>query len=494
MGFPDDLRAALAAAPDRNLFEYQGREYPQHEINALADATVGLIDAAGVPRDARIGVIVRNRPLHAAAMLGLIGHGRALTTVYAMQSPDAIASEIRESRFGAIIADVENWSDGIEAAVAETGAAAIVLDHRAVRIAPWAGLETVRATDFSRIEGEPGLEILSSGTTGKPKRILFPFRMLVRAVESVSTARTGDDPEPDILTWPYGGIGGMCNLVAGVMLGRHTTLLDKFNVPEWLAALRKRRPTFISGPPAVARMLLDAGVSAEDMASVRYYFGGGAPFSPELQDEFERTYDIKVIWAYGATEFCGTIISWTPDLYEQYRDSKKGAIGKALPGVTLRVTDVDTRVPLPPGEVGYLEATVPAVSDSWIRTTDLAVIDADGFVYHRGRGDGAILRGGFKVLPEKIVEALQAHPAVRDAAVVGVQDHRLGEVPMAAVELRGGAGAVTGEALREYARQELVAHHVPVRILVLDSLPRTTSLKPDLARVKALLEQVEPAA
>src|SRR3546814_9064515 len=141
-------------------------------------------------------------------------------------------------------------------------------------------------------------------------------------------------------------------------------------------------------------MVLDAQVPPEDIASIRYFYGGGAPISPELQAEFEERYGIKVIWAYGATEFCGTVISWTPDLYERFRNEKDGAMGRALPGIELRVVDVNSGDPLPSGATGYLEALVPAVRDGWIRTTDLAVIDDEGFVFHKGRGDGAILRGG----------------------------------------------------------------------------------------------------
>jgi acyl-coenzyme A synthetase/AMP-(fatty) acid ligase len=311
--------------------------------------------------------------------------------------------------------------------------------------------------------------------------------MLVRAVESVGAARDGGPPEPEVLTWPYGGIGGMCNLVAGAVMGRRTVLLDKFNVPEWLAGVKRHRPRVLSGPPAVARMVLDAGVTREDLAGVGYFYGGGAPFAPELQEEFEATYGIKVIWAYGATEFCGTIISWSPALHEEFRDAKKGAMGRALPGIRLRVTDVSSGEPLPSGETGYLEAIVPAVrGDEWIRTTDLAMIDADGFVFHRGRGDGAIVRGGFKVLPEKIVTALQQHPSVLDAAVVGIPDTRLGEVPVAAVELRSGAPIVSAEELRDYARNVLVVHHVPTQIVVLEALPRTTSLKADLGAIRRM--------
>lgn len=113
-------------------------------------------------------------------------------------------------------------------------------------------------------------------------------------------------------------------------------------------------------------------------------------------------------------------------------------------------------------------------------------MDEDGFVYHRWRGDGAIVRGGFKVLREKIVAALLAHCDVLDAAVVGLPDKRLGEVPVAAVELRAGATGIDEAALREHARGTLVSHHIPVRIMVLDSLPRTSSLKTDLGPVRRL--------
>src|SRR3546814_6392536 len=112
----------------------------------------------------------------------------------------------------------------------------------------------------------------------------------------------------------------------------------------------------------------------------------------------------------------------------------------------MRISDWSSDVcssDLPSGAVGYLEAKVPAVGTHWIRTTDLAMIDEDGFIFHKGRGDGAILRGGFKVLPETIVQALTKHPAVFDASVIGQPDARLGQVPVAAVQLRSDAPKVS---------------------------------------------------
>jgi long-chain acyl-CoA synthetase len=125
------------------------------------------------------------------------------------------------------------------------------------------------------------------------------------------------------------------------------------------------------------------------------------------------------------------------------------------------------------------------IGEHWIKTTDIVMIDEDGFVFHKGRGDGAILRGGHKVIPEKVVEALRTHPAVLDAAVVGLPDDRLGAVPAAAVELKTGMTA-TPEELREHVRHLLTSPQVPAKILIVPVLPRTTSLKVDLKSVSRM--------
>jgi long-chain acyl-CoA synthetase len=118
----------------------------------------------------------------------------------------------------------------------------------------------------------------------------------------------------------------------------------------------------------------------------------------------------------------------------------------------------------------------------------LALIDEDGFVFHKGRGDGVILRGGFKILPEKIDEALREHPAILDAATVPIADRRLGQVPVSAVELTKGATEPSPAELDQHLRERLTPQHIPVRYAVLDKLPRTTSLKPNLATIRALFE------
>lgn len=496
MTFSQQLSEIIHRDPGMPIVDYKGRVFSKGDYAAVADRTIEILDAAHVGQRQSVGVIVRNRPLHAAAMLGLISNERWLTSIYAIQSPEAIAQELLDSRFAAVIADAEDWSAAAIEAARQCGTLAIHLDHgvlgepvvQAIGLVP--GLEARGSGPFREVEGEPGLEILSSGTTGKPKRIVFPTRMLTRAVESVLAGREGP-VQPDILCWPYGGIGGMCGLVASAMLDRYTCLLEKFNVPEWVEGVGRLKPTLVSGVPAMARMILDARVPKEEISSIRYLYGGSAPMTAKLQSEFEATYGIEVIWAYGATEFCGTVISWSPTLYKEFRDSKLGSMGRALPGIGLRVADMSTGEELPAGREGFLQVHVPTIGDDWINTTDIVTIDEDGFVFHRGRGDGAILRGGYKVLPEKVVDALRSHPAVLDAAVIGLPDDRLGAVPVAAVELRAGAEVPSVERLRDHVRRDLTAPQVPAKIVVVPSLPRTTSMKVDLKAVAQMFLQVD---
>ncbi|MAT51144.1 MAG: AMP-dependent synthetase [Porticoccaceae bacterium] len=495
MSFLEDLRQGLSANPDEVIMDYAGELFvTRGEFARYGEQIVSILEEAGVPRDASAGLVTRNRPLHGAAIVGLLAAERSYTSIYAFQSPDMLARDVRETRFACVIADQEDWTEALRTAVRDIGAVGICLSlEDAPRVRRIDGGGQFTGQDFHRVEGG-GIEILSSGTTGKPKRIVFPSHMLVRAVETVKAGQMDDTRPADICTWPFAGIGGLCNLVANIVIHRYMTLLDRFNVPQWLEAVKRHKPSFFSGPPTVTQMLVDADVDPADLASVRYFYGGSAPMPEKLENTLLEKYGIKTIWGYGATEFCGTVISWNVALYDRYYPAKRGAMGKPLPGIEVRVVDERSGEPLGINRVGYLEAKVPSIGEHWIRTTDLALIDEDGFVFHRGRGDGAILRGGFKILPETIVAALVEHQSVLDAAVVGLPDERLGQVPVAVVELKSGAEPVTEDALKGFLRSRLASTAVPVSIRIVEDLPRTPSLKVDLKAVSALFTPSATAA
>jgi acyl-coenzyme A synthetase/AMP-(fatty) acid ligase len=238
-------------------------------------------------------------------------------------------------------------------------------------------------------------------------------------------------------------------------------------------------------------MLLDANIPREDLASLEYLPGGAGPLEPELREAFEDRYGIPLLWGYGATELAGSVCAWTPDLYRRFGTAKPESSGKPLPGVRVRIVDAETGDEKPVGEKGFLEASLAVIGPHWIRTTDIASIDADGFVTVHGRGDGAINRGGFKNLPETVRRVLVSHPAVRDAAVVGVPDRRLGQVPFAAIEVKPGMVAPSESELKDLIRKALPSHHIPVAVVAVDELPRNATMKVRTGEVAVLYKPPE---
>jgi len=240
-------------------------------------------------------------------------------------------------------------------------------------------------------------------------------------------------------------------------------------------------------------MVYDADLDSADLASVRSVVSGTAPLDPDLAEAFTQKYGVPVLTSYAATEFGGGVAGWNLRDYEQFARDKRGSVGRAHAGCELRVADPDDGHVLPHDAVGLLEVRAEQIDpDRWIRTTDLARLDADGFLWIVGRADQTILRGGFKVQPEVVRAVLVQHPTVADAVVFGVDDARLGQVPVAVVECRPGA-TLDADALLAFAGDRLARYEIPVTVRFVDALTRTASAKVDLATVRAEHLAQEPA-
>jgi acyl-CoA synthetase (AMP-forming)/AMP-acid ligase II len=187
----------------------------------------------------------------------------------------------------------------------------------------------------------------------------------------------------------------------------------------------------------------------------------------------------------------GGIAGWTLSDHEKFGAAKLGSVGRPRGDVKLRVIDPDTDHEVLPGETGVLEVlpTQRLGATGWTRTTDLASIDTDGFLYIRGRTDDTIIRGGFKVQLNHVADVLMRHEAVLEASVIGIPDARLGQVPVAAVELRPGFAAIDAAELKAFARKHLTPYQVPVKFRVVTALPRTISMKVSRPGVTALFQE-----
>jgi len=473
----------MQSEPDAPMMEWQGRWLPRRSLARFAAAFEAALQRLGIEPQMAVAVPARNRPAHCLAILSLLAHRRPVSNLYAFQSPEALARDLAQTRFAALVIDVDDWSAPVAQAAEASGTAVLVLEPE-----PEAGfrvIEPARKVDRAAFHRPPapGLEILSSGTTGLPKRIFHPAQLLFRSIEG--QGRPGSGAELGNVYWPISGISGVLVLASCVIRGAPFLLFEKFTVEDIVDAIKRHKLKNIPVTPTMVRMLYDANVPREDLASLEAMYGGSGPIDQDLKDRVEARYGKPLIWAMGASEFCGTIVAWTLDLYRAFDQTKRGSSGRPLPGVAVRITDPESGAELAVGEAGRLEAKVDAIGPDWIRTNDLALIDEDGFVFLKGRLDGAINRGGFKIVPEKVCETLRLHPKVAEAALVGAPDERLGQVPVAVVEPRPGAG-LSADELDRHLRAHLPTPQIPVRYIIVDKLPYTASTKVNLAEVRKL--------
>ena len=482
---------ALLREMGRPAIEFKRRWFNWGQMRYVAHGVGALIAASGAPAGAPVALVARNHPNAVAALLGLIAQGYTIRMIYAFQSAAAIARDVGRLKPAVVVAGASEFSDPLRAVLHERGIAGVALDEMDASCVP--GFARSNSGDLA-IPSAPRIEILTSGTTGPPKHFAVTYDLIAQHHVGGSLLHSvDDDPDqqrlsPAILFFPLGNISGIYSTIPTMLRGRRALLLDRFNIPDWHDYVLRFRPESGGLPPAGVQMVLDANIPAADLACIRYLSTGAAPLDPTAQRAFEERYGIPILLSYGATEFGGPVAAMTAELFPEWGRKKFGTVGRPLPGTHLRVIDPGTGVVLPPGVEGILEVICPRIGPEWIRTADVAVIDEDGFLFHRGRADGAIIRGGFKLLPESIERALVLHEAICAAGVVGIADKRLGQVPAAVIQLKPGFIEPTIAELEAHLRNELPATHIPVAWRFVAALPRNRSVKVDRPALRKLFE------
>jgi long-chain acyl-CoA synthetase len=450
----------LALQSDAPAIEFNTRWSTWHQVAELATG----IAAAG---QTEVGMLLRNRPAQVAALLGVLLGGGTVVTINPSRGDDRTRADIAALHLPVVIGEPDDL-----ASMVPPGPTTI----------PISGLDAAPHVPSSG-GGRPGVAVrmLTSGTTGPPKRIDLTYDMLARSVitsQAPTEMRTG----VAIINAPLVHIGGVYRVLQCVCEARPFVLLDRFELKQWADAVRRHRPRAVSLVPAALRTVLHSDLTRDDLASIRAVTSGTAPLSAEDADAFTEKFGIPVLTSYAATEFGGGVAGWTLADYQKYWQAKRGSVGRPSLGAQLRVVDDDGTL-LGPDQIGLLEVKPGQLGPSaeWMRTTDMARLDEDGFLWILGRADQAIIRGGFKVMPDDVRTALESHPAVRGAAVVGRPDDRLGETPVAMVELRASTDAA---ALIEFLRTRVARYEIPTDVAIVDQIPRTPSGKADLGAVR----------
>jgi long-chain acyl-CoA synthetase len=354
-------------------------------------------------------------------------------------------------------------------------------------------------------DGDEALVLLTSGSTGAPKGVVLThgnaWSNLTATVSAFrrDTRITGipdDHKPPNLIANPLSHTAGVVRLLFALYVGRSVVLLRKFDPAATKSAIDQHGIDNLTINPAMLRMLLEGLPPDADLGPVRYASSGTAPLPPRLREAFEARFGVPVLQAYGQTEaFGGIAIENVKDVLAGRR--RPGSVGRPLPGVEVRIVtdsrdaatgeDGEIRVRTKSATRGYIgdvDSDRPLDDDGWLRTGDLGHVDDDGYLYITGRLKNVIICGGFNVLPEELQAALTTHPAVREAAVLGVPDCRLGEVPVAVVE-----ADATGDEILASVASMLAPYKRPRRVIVVDTLPRVPNGKVDLRACAALLTE-----
>ena len=501
MGLASRIQSVLKIDPDRIAVEFEARSLTWGDLGRLIEQIDSQLSDAGVGPGQPVGLLLRNRPEMVGAVLCMLSTRRCIVSLNPQQGGTKLHRDIVEVRVPALIAVEDDWSNpDLQKAAQKTGSFGLQLKTSgdgAVQRVP--GLEQVSDEPHRTVNPDIAIEMLSSGTTGRPKRIPLSFEALEESIVGADHYESNRSETPSLqnsfalVSTPLVHIGGMFHMTKSAVDGRPICLLDRFRLDAWRAAVKKHRPKVTGLVPASMKMVLDAELPPEELSSLRAVTSGTAPLNPEIQERFESRFGIPVLITYGATEFAGAVAGWTLRDHREFGSAKRGSVGRAHPGCELRIVDPESGEVLSENQSGLLEVrSAQAPSRGWIRTTDEAHLDEDAFLWIEGRADGAINRGGFKIDPTSVAEALERHPSVREAAVIGLDDDRLGQIPAALIELKEGAGPIEESEILDFARENLTRYYVPVHLKIVDAIPRTPSLKPSQPDIRELFAQ-EPS-
>ncbi|MCS0605410.1 long-chain fatty acid--CoA ligase [Streptomyces sp. LP11] len=448
------------------------------ELDRLSAQAATLLHTEGVRPGDRVALMLPNVPEFVVLYYAVLRAGAVAVPVNPLLKERESAYHLRDS--GAVLLFEWHQAPGAGAA----GARAAGVRHLAVEPAAFAA-ELARLEPRFEVAVTAGDDIAvllyTSGTTGRPKGAALTHAGLRHNTEVTGTEvqrMTSDDVIVGCLPL-FHIFGQTCTMNVAVRNGASLTLVPRFDPATVLDAIARDRATVFEGVPTMYAALLQHPDTGAGLSSLRMCVSGGASLPVEVLHGFERRFGCMVLEGFGMSETSPVVSFNHPD-----RPRKAGSIGTPIKDVEVRLLDEDG-ADVAPGEVGELavrgpgvmkgywnrpEDTAAAIPDGWLRTGDLARRDEDGYLYIVDRKKDLIIRGGYNVYPREIEEVLHEHPAVALAAVLGVPDERLGEEVAAAVVLRPGAEADTGE-LQRFVRDRVAAYKYPRRIWLTDALP-----------------------
>ena len=474
------LDRAVAGNPGHPAIRMDDLVLDYSELREAAGRFTSLLSSLGVTTGDRLGIMLPNVPAFPIAFYGALGAGAVVVPMNPLLKGREIAFYLGDSGAKVLLAWHAAAGEAAEGAAA-AGARLVVVDEPDAR-SLLANLFALH-TWAERADDDDAVILYTSGTTGQPKGAQLTHANLARNAELTAATLIKAGPDDVIMgCLPLFHVFGLtCGLNAAIAAGGTLTLLPRFDPGHALAIISRDRVTVFEGVPTMyAAILHHPGSADADVSSLRTCISGGAALPVEILHGFEKTFGCMILEGYGLSETSPVASFNHPDA-----ERKPGSIGTPVAGVQMRLAGPDG-ADCPPGEIGEIairghnvmkgywakpEATAEAIPDGWFRTGDLARVDEDGYFFIVDRKKELIIRGGYNVYPREIEEVLYEHPAVAEAAVVGIAHAELGEEVGAAVTLKPGATATPDE-LRAFVKERVAAYKYPRQVWLEAELPK----------------------
>jgi long-chain acyl-CoA synthetase len=508
------LRRAVAETPDRAFLAYFDGRLTYREVDELSDSVAGHLAARGLARGDRVAVLLQNSPHFVLAVLGAWKAGGVVVPVNPMYKSGETGHVLKDAEVTALICSDRAWAAYLRETAADSPVRIVLTaceldfqtrgDTRVLTFERQPAADTDDLTEAARAghrrpadrdpeTGDLALISYTSGTSGTPKGATNTHRNIMYNAERQRTGLGLPEAPVYFALAPLFHITGMvCEFGACLNSGGTLVLAYRFEPGVVLDAFAEHRPHYTVGP-STAFMALAAhpDVTRAHFASFTVLSSGGAPLPPALVEQFRAGFGPYVRNGYGLTECTAPCASVPPHL-EAPVDPVSGTLAVGVPGpeTVVRILD-DQGAEVPFGEQGEIVVSGPQVVPGYwrrpdataetfpggeLRTGDIGFMDVRGWLYVVDRKKDMINASGFKVWPREVEDVLYTHPAVREAAVVGVPDGYRGETVKAYISLRPGAAADPGE-LAAYCGERLAAYKYPRQVEILPDLPKTASGK-----------------
>jgi long-chain acyl-CoA synthetase len=493
------LRDSAAASPKKTALIIGPTSLTYETVHAYAQKLAGGLAKLGIQRGQHVALMLPNVPQFTIAYFALHYLGCPVVPLNVLLTPDEIAYHLSDSDAVALLA-WEGFGEQAQAGFNRAESCKHFVIARADpsdTTAPSGGhnlTALIASGDPVRelpdtMPDETAVILYTSGTTGRPKGAeLSHFNLFYNADYSATRLVTLPPDTVALAVLPLFHSFGQTVIQNGVLrAGGTIVLLPRFEPKAAFELMQKHRVTLFAGVPTMYFALLNYPEAAQyDLSSLKHCSSGGSAMPVEVMRAFDAKYNVNILEGYGLSETSPVASFNVLD-----KPKRPGSIGIPIAGVEFKLIDEQGRTitePMVAGEIcikghnvmkGYYkrpEATAESIKEGWFSTGDIAHRDADGFYFIVDRKKDMIIRGGFNVYPREIEEVLYAHPAVAEAAVIGVKHESHGEEVKAVIALKPGQKA-TADDIMAYCKQKLAAYKYPRFIEFRDSLPKTATGK-----------------